>query len=427
MNLRGAQPGRSVVRMADDEAPPPLLTLTPLNPDFVARTHDIYRRMREAHPVYRDEMAGTFVISRFKNVRETLNDRTLLRGPDKVAPPAAFTLRLTENLETDPDTGERRFYSILFMDEPHHSRVRGPLAQALYARAAKCKPLVDEIVEEKLDAVAAKGHFDVLSEFAIPLPIDVIGAILGVDVGRRAEFRDWSEGVIQILNPLRSPEQTAHMERAGAAIRTYIEGLMAARREAPQDDLVTDMVRLKAEGAKLQDAEIVTNLIGLLVGGNLTTSDLIGNGTYALLMHPEELAKLKTDPSIINQVVEEILRFDPPVDITARVAARDMEVGGCPMKARQSMVAMLRAANRDAEVFEDPDKFNVSRKPGPHMAFGGGSHICIGAPLARIEAQAALGKLFQRFPNLRLAAPDAMPVKRTLPFFNGLMRLDVLI
>jgi cytochrome P450 len=184
---------------------------------------------------------------------------------------------------------------------------------------------------------------------------------------------------------------------------------------------------LQAEGAELKDAEIISNLIGLLVGGNLTTSDLIGNGVYALLTHPAELAKLKADPSIVSQVVEEVLRYDGPVDITARVTPRDMEIGGCPMKARQSVISLLRAANHDPDVYENPDAFDVSRKPGPHVAFGGGSHICIGAPLARIEAQAALLKLFARFPNLRLARPDERPEKRTLPFFNGLQRLDVLI
>ena len=358
--------------MANDDAPPPgLLQLTPLNPEFCAHAHEIYARLREAHPVFRDDMAGTFVVTRYKNVRETVNDRSMLRGPDKVDPPGAFTRRLAENFDADPKTGERRSYSILLMDEPHHTRVRQPLAQALYARAARCKPMVDEIIDEKLDAVEKNGRFDVLNEFAIPLPIDVIGAILGVDVARRVEFRDWSEGVIQVLNPLRTAEQTAHMERASEAIRGYISRLMEARRTEPRDDLVTDMVQLKAEGADLQDVEIVANLIGLLVGGNLTTSDLIGNGVYALLTHPGELEKLKADPSIVNQVIEEILRYDGPVDITARVAPRDMEIAGCPIKARQSMVMLLRSANHDPEAFEDPDRFDVSRKPAPHVAFGG--------------------------------------------------------
>lgn len=413
--------------MADEDPPPPILQLTPLNPDFRDDPHAIYRRLREGHPVYRDDMAGSHIITRYKLARETLNDRTMLRGPDKVDPPGAFTQRLAENFDTDPDTGERRSYSILLMDEPHHSRVRTPIAKALYARAAKCKPLVDEIIDEKLDAVEPRGGFDVLGDFSIPLPIDVIGAILGVDVERRAEFREWSEGVIQILNPFRTAEQTAYLERSGEAIQRYFESQIADRRINPRDDLITDVVQLQAEGAELKDAEIISNLIGLLVGGNLTTSDLIGNGVYALLTNPSELAKLKADPGIASQVVEEILRYDGPVDITARVTPRDMEIGGCPMKARQSVITLLRAANHDPEIYENPDAFDVSRKPGPHVAFGGGSHICIGAPLARIEAQAALVKLFARFPNLRLARPNEKPEKRTLPFFNGIQRLDVLI
>jgi cytochrome P450 len=411
----------------EDDPPPPMLQLTPLNPAFRDDPHAIYRRLREGHSVYRDDMAGSHVITRYKIARETLNDRTMLRGPDKVDPPGPFTQRLVENFQNDPETGELRSYSILLMDEPHHTRVRTPLAKALYARAAKCKPLVDEIIDDKLDAVEKKGAFDLLNEFAIPLPIDVIGAILGVDVERRGEFRDWSEGVIQVLNPFRTDEQSAHLERSGEAISGYISGLMEARRKEPRDDLVTDMVQLKANGAKLQDEEIISNLIGLLVGGNLTTSDLIGNGVYALLTHPAELAKLKADAGIINQVVEEVLRYDGPVDITARVTPREMEIGGCLMKARQSVITLLRAANHDPEAFDDPDAFNVTRKAVPHLGFGGGSHICIGAPLARIEAQAAIAKLFARFPNLRLARPDERPEKRTLPFFNGIQRLDLLI
>ena len=412
--------------MADDP-PPPMLQLTPLNPEFRDDPHAIYRRIREAFPVYLDEMAGSHVITRYKLARETLNDRTMLRGPDKVDPPGPFTQRLVENFVEDPDTGEVRSYSILLMDEPHHSRVRTPIAKALYARAAKCKPLVDEIIDEKLDAVEPRGGFDLLNDFSIPLPIDVIGAILGVDIERRGEFREWSEGVIQVLNPFRTPEQTASLERSGEAIQSYFNSQIADRRANPRDDLISDVVQLQADGAQLKDEEIISNLVGLLVGGNLTTSDLIGNGVYALLTHPAELAKLKAHPGIVNQVVEEVLRYDGPVDITARVTPREMEIGGCPMKARASVLALLRAANHDPEVFDNPDAFDVTRKPTPHVAFGGGSHICIGAPLARIEAQAALTKLFSRFPNLRLARPDEKPEKRTLPFFNGIQRLDVLI
>jgi len=167
------------------------------------------------------------------------------------------------------------------------------------------------------------------------------------------------------------------------------------------------------------------NLSALLIGGNLTTTDLIGNAVRLLLLNPAELAKLRADPGIINAVVEEALRYEPPVDITGRVASHDMEIGGCPVKRKQSLTFFLRAANRDPEVFDDPDKFDVSRQHKPNVSFGGGAHICIGAPLARLEAQVALVRLFEHFPNLRLANPDEPPVWRTLPFFRGLERLEL--
>ena len=185
------------------------------------------------------------------------------------------------------------------------------------------------------------------------------------------------------------------------------------------------MVQLKAEGADLTDGEISINLQGLLIGGNLTTTDLIGNAIWLFLTHPEELAKLKADPSLINSAVEEVLRYEPPVDITGRIASRDMEVGGCPVHKTQAMFLELRAANHDPAAFSDPHRFEVSRKDAPHVAFGGGTHLCIGAPLARLEAQVALLSFFNRFPNLRLAEPSARPKWRTLPFFRGLQELMV--
>jgi cytochrome P450 len=202
--------------------------------------------------------------------------------------------------------------------------------------------------------------------------------------------------------------------------------MMAARRLAPEDDLVTDMVQLQAAGADLPDPDLATNLISLLVAGNLTTTDLIGNGVRLFLLNPAELAKLRADPGLIGAAVEEVLRYEPPVDITGRVASRDMEVHGCPVHTSQSLLVSLRGANRDPEVFEAPERFDITRKKSPHVAFGGGAHICIGAPLARLEGQVTLLRLFERFPRLRLADPEAKPEWRTLPFFRGLQRLDVL-
>jgi cytochrome P450 len=185
------------------------------------------------------------------------------------------------------------------------------------------------------------------------------------------------------------------------------------------------MVALQAEGAALNEGEISSNLQGLLIGGNLTTTDLIGNAIWLFLNHPDQLGKLKSDPSLINSAVEEVLRYESPVDITGRIAPRDLEVGGCPIHKTQSMFMSLRGANRDPAVFSDPDRFDITRKDAPHVAFGGGLHLCIGAPLARLEAQVALTTLFKRFPNLRLARSDEKPQWRSLPFFRGLKTLEV--
>jgi cytochrome P450 len=203
--------------------------------------------------------------------------------------------------------------------------------------------------------------------------------------------------------------------------------LMKRRRAESEDDLVSDMMQLQADGAPLGDGEISNNLQGLLIGGNLTTTDLIGNAIWLFLTHPEELAKLKADPALINNAVEEVLRYESPVDITGRIAPRDMEVGGCPVKQRQSMFASLRGANRDPEAFPDPHRFDITRKDAPHVAFGGGLHLCIGAPLARLEAQVAIQSFFDAFPNARLAEPAAKPRWRAMPFFRGLKELRVTV
>jgi len=184
-------------------------------------------------------------------------------------------------------------------------------------------------------------------------------------------------------------------------------------------------VQLEAESGQLSDVEIRVNCMSLLVGGNLTTTDLIANGVWLFLTHPEELAKLKAQPKLINAAVEEILRVESPVDLTGRVASRDLDIGGCPVRQSQALYASLKAANRDPAVWTDPHRFDITREHHPHVAFGGGAHICIGAPLARLEAQVALPALFQRFPNLALAEPGVTPPRRAMPFFNGFERLDV--
>ncbi|OYU71188.1 MAG: cytochrome P450 [Alphaproteobacteria bacterium PA2] len=404
---------------------PNIMAMTPFNPEFQKDPHSVLKPLRERCPVLRDETTGNFIISRFSDVRAIATDLTMWRDPLRAEPAALMQRRFADAVVEGVPRSEST--SILMLDNPDHARVRGPLSQALYARVAKIRPQVETIVDQALDRMATKTSFDLMDEFCVPIPIDVIAVILGVDHDRLVEFRDWSEGIIQGLNPFRNEDQTRHMERSSVALNDYFTAALAERRDNPRDDLISDMTRLQAEGAPLSDVELRINLTALLVGGNLTTTDLIGNGVRLLLLNPEELAKLRADPGLINSAVEEILRYEPPVDMTSRVASRDMEVSGCPIKATQVMTVSLRGANRDPEAFPDPDRFDISRKRASHMAFGGGAHICIGAPLARLEAQVAIARLLERFPNLRLADPSAEAVWRTLPFFRGLERLDLAV
>jgi cytochrome P450 len=411
-----------------DEPLPGVFQLTPANPAFSENPHALLDRLRDECPVHRDPAAGVFMLTKHGDVRAVLSDTTMWRGPERAEEKAFLTRAILErNVDglTIPEDEQRA--GILLMDEPNHMRIREPFAKALYKRVAKSKALVASVVTEWLDRIGDAKEFDAMDMFALRVPIDVIARILGVDETRLVEFREWSEGAILGLNPFRSEEQSRFFVRSANALSAYMRNLMHERTKEPRDDLTSDMMTLKAEGADLTDGEISNNLQGLLIGGNLTTTDLIGNAIWLLLTHPEQLAKLKADPSLINSCVEEVLRYESPVDITGRIAPREMEVRGCPIHATQSMFLNLRGANRDPEAFSDPHKFDIARKEAPHVAFGGGLHLCIGSPLARLEAQVAILAFFERFPNVRLTDPDMKPKWRSLPFFRGLQELPVTV
>jgi cytochrome P450 len=405
---------------------PGVFQLTPLNPEFNADPHKLLDRLRNECPVMRDELAGAFVLTRYEDVRAIVQDTSLWRDPSVAEEAAAMQKALSDRpVEGLTVPQDEMGVGILLLDDPDHARIRNPFVKALYRRIAKSKPLVQQVVDEWLDRLKGKSRFDAMNDFALRVPIDVIARILGVDDARLGEFRDWSEGVILSLNPFRSEEQTQSFIVAANALSAYMRELMDQRRKEPRDDLTSDMVAMQAAGEPLNDGEISANLQGLLVGGNLTTTDLIGNAIWLLLKNPGELAKLRDDPGLVVSAVEEVLRYEAPVDITARIASRDMEIGGCPVRQTQAVLTSLRGANRDPAVFPDPHRFDITRKDAPHIAFGGGTHICIGAPLARIEAQLAIQSFFQRFPNARLSDPGAPPQWREMPFFRGLKTLQV--
>jgi cytochrome P450 len=381
--------------------------------------HPRLRALRDNCPVLRDEMVKTWLISRYDDVRATVNDRTFVRHPIN-AEEGSMT-----RMMVDPDDPEGRRSSILFLDDPDHARNRLPLVKAFYARIKKMEPEIERMIDRVIEEAPESGQFDLMEEIAVPIPIMVIAYILGVDDSRLEEFRDWSEGVILGLNPMRSPEENAYMLASGEKLDAYFTELMEARRVAPRDDLISDMVKAQANGGDFDDDELRTNLQALLVGGNLTTTDLIGNGVWLFLQHADQLDALKQNPDLAANAVEEVLRYEAPVQATSRIVSEDREVAGCPMKKSQPVFMSLAAANRDPSKFENPEAFDITAKRASHISFGGGAHICIGAPLARIEAKRLYQKLFERYPNMSL--PDQEIVWRSLPFFRGIETLLVAV
>jgi cytochrome P450 len=315
---------------------------------------------------------------------------------------------------------------MLELDGEEHARVRNPLVQALYARIARFEPECTRIVDAALDRLEGRSEFDLMHELAEPVPVACIGHILGVPPETLAPFRQWLDGIVQTFNPSRTPENVAALVAASNGLAHYIRGRFADAKLNPPDDLFGDMARAQMNGAPLTDTEITYNIRGLLIAGNVTTTDLIGNAVRLLLTHSNELEKLRADPSLWPNAAEEALRYEAPVDFTWRIATREGDISGCPVPEGAALNVFIRSANRDEATFPGADAFDVSRpRAARHLAFGGGAHICPGAPLARMEARHLLSRLFTRFPRLRLAEPDAPPEWRRLPGFRGLERLSV--
>ncbi len=371
--------------------------------------------LREHDPVHWYAESGYWIITRHEDIARGLRDPRFRRtAPDGVEPPtwppdmpAAATMM--QNL-------------FLTMDAPDHTRLRGLVSRAFTpASIAVMEERIHEIVDALLRAVEAQNRFDLIADFAIPLPSTVIAELLGVPTTDLVRFKAWSDDFAVILDPPPGTDWAA-TEASIVDFTRYVRELAAERRAAPRPDLLSGLVA-RHEGDVLTEDELVSTVILLIAAGHETTTNLIGNGMLHFFGFPEQLARFRADPSLATTAVEEILRFEPPVLATFRLAGEPIELHGRTIGRGQDTMFSFAAGNRDPRVYDDPDTFDIGRTPNRHLAFGGGAHFCIGAPLARLEGRIALTSLVERFPTLRRAADVPPPRWRAGLSFRGLDHL----
>lgn len=297
---------------------------------------------------------------------------------------------------------------MLQQDPPNHTRLRKLVSRAFTPRAVeRLRGRAQQIADECLDRALERGEMDLIGELALPVPATMICEMMGVPVADRDRFTRWTARATHLLAAATAaPEVLERAQSAADSLAEYFEALIEERRGALGEDILSNLIRAEAEGDRLSPSELLSQSIGLLIAGFETTIGLIGNGALALLRHPDELARLRADPELLPGAVEECLRYDGPIPLTIRVMHGDFEFGGRVIPKDEVVMGMLNAANRDPEVFPEPDRFDIGRRPNPHLAFGGGAHLCLGAHLARMEGQVALGTLVRRAPRIELREED---------------------
>jgi len=292
----------------------------------------------------------------------------------------------------------------VFKDPPDHTRLRGLMNRAFTPRAVEAlRPNIERIVDDLIDAIVERGSADLIADFAYPLPASVIMDMLGVPRSDLGVMKVWSDDIALFVGIARAtPDKYAKAQAGTREMAAYFRRLVAERRKAPREDMISALIAAEEQAQHLTEDEIVASCILLLFAGHETTANLIGNGVLAFLRHPAELAKLRARPELATGAVEECLRYDGPSGALARVVAVGHEMGGQQLKAGERVYAWMNAANRDPRRFSDPDRFDIERPDNRHLTFGHGAHFCLGAPLARLEAQIAFPRLFERLQGLEL-------------------------
>ncbi len=390
------------------------VSYNPLSAGMAQDPYPTYAKLRGRDPVHRSRLMDAWVFSRFSDADAILRDhRHFSSDPRKrVASGRRASLPRVE----EP--------SMLFLDPPDHTRLRALVNKAFTPRAvAALEPHIRELMTTLLDAVDDPAAFDLMEAVAKPLPVIVIAEMLGIPPEDRAQFAVWSDQRARILEPTLSPEERETADTAMRSLDEYLVPIISERKADPKDDIISALAQAEEEGDKLTEREVLIMLRLLLVAGNETTTNLIGNGMLALLRHPDQLAALREDPGLIPSAVEELLRFDSPVQVDMRSVLDDCDVNGFPLRRGDSVVMLLGSANRDPDQFESPDRLDVRPREQNHLAFGRGIHHCLGAPLARLEGRVVLETLIERFGSMRLL--EDRPAFRSSVVLRGLLALPV--
>lgn len=390
-----------------------------LDHDVLANPYPLYRRLREESPVHWDPFLSAWVVTRYSDVSVVLTRFSALRTP---SPEQLSAL----GLSSLAPIAEIMVRQMLFMDAPQHTRFRRLAAFAFRpARIAALTERIQEITNTLIEKFAAAGRVEMMKQFAIPLPAIFTAEMLGVPVEDGEQLTEWSADFAEMLgnfqhNPDRAPKVRRSVEEMVRYFKAHIRRMELHRNEG----LVHALASAEVDGDGFTEEEVIANSILTMVGGQETTTNLIGNGLLTLLRHPEQLDKLRGDLSLVSSAVEECLRFESPSQHTARKALADVLIGNTRIRAGQAVIAVMGAANRDPEVFHEPDQFDITRADNRHLAFGWASHFCFGATLARMEGRIAFSTLLRRLNNLRFES-TSLEWRENLGL-RGLKRLPLL-
>jgi len=388
----------------------------PRDPAVRADPYPVYRRLREADPVHWSDF-GYWILSRYADVE------AVLRAPGVSSEFYRNEVWAQRRGGLDSPLVRSVRNWMLMLDGPPHRRIRGVLS-TVFTRAAVegLRPRVTAEANRLLDLLG-EGETDLIESLALPLPVTVTCELLGLPTDNRVQCREWTEQISRVIDPSITPEDVAEMNRAETGFREYVTAELAGRRSAPRDDILSLLVHSEADGVRLTEPEIIANVLFLFVAGHETTVNLIGNGLLALLRHPGQLDLLRADPSLIPGAVDEITRYDPPVQIVSRLLEEPVTLADATLPAGAKAMLLLGAASRDPLRYPDPDRLDVTRTAVKTLAFSGGPHYCLGAALGKMETAVVLGELLRRYRKIELL--DEELVWRPNVSFRGLRRFPV--